>query len=168
MKLASHIKAFYRSERVNHTTFVGFGVSAVIVGFAYYRFQPSAFSYGVLYGFGMIGIFQVVVGLVRFFRTFTQYKLATVSNESDQEYLKAMEMDRVSKSIKKLNKMRFIETIFIGIAFLIFVIGWTLKAEKFLLGTTAGLILHASTMLIFDLFSQSRTQEYKDQLGKLI
>lgn len=77
-------------------------------------------------------------------------------------------MDRVTTGIEKLKRMRVIESIIFLLACLVFVVGWGLGADKFLLGTAAGLCIHAATMLVFDLFRQSRTQEYQDQIGKLI
>lgn len=140
----------------------------MLVGLAYYQFKSSALSYGMLYGLGMIGGFQILLGLVRFVRTFSQYQLASDSHKLDKIYLRTEEMDRVTTGIEKLKRMRVIESIIFLLACLVFVVGWGLGADKFLLGTAAGLCIHAATMLVFDLFRQSRTQEYQDQIGKLI
>lgn len=168
MNIENHIKAFYRGERINHISFAGFGASAVLVGFAYYYFKPGALSYGILYGLGMIGVFQILIGLVRFLRTFNQYQKANNSHQADKSYLKTSEMDRITNAIEKLKKMRTVETVIFIIAMLVFVIGWGVNADKFLLGNAAGLCMHAATMLVFDLFTQSRVQEYQHQVGKLV
>lgn len=168
MNLTTHIKAFYRSERVNHISFAGFGLSALLIGFAYYHFKPGALSYGILYGLGMIGGFQILVGLVRFIRTFNQYKQADKSNFGDKTYLKTYEMNRITSTIAKLKKMRSLESVIFVVTILVFAGGWAIGTDKFLLGTAAGVCLHAAIMLVFDLFSQSRTQEYQHQIGKLV
>lgn len=163
-----HIKAFYRGERITHAAFAGFGLACVLGGLAYHYVSNSALSYGVLFGVGLIGLFQILVGLVRFLRTFNSFKKATDSAATDSQYLKGSEFNKINMVIKKYHKMRNIESIIFVIAMLIFAIGWMLKADKFLLGTAAGLCLHTAMMLIFDLFSQSRTQEYQHQIGKLV
>lgn len=168
MTLQDHIKAFYRGERITHAAFAGFGLSCVLGGLAYHYVSNSALSYGVLYGVGLIGIFQVLVGLVRFIRTFNLFSKATDSATNNSSYLKESEFNKINMVIKKYDKMRNIESMIFVISMLIFSIGWMLKADKFLLGTAAGLCLHTAMMLIFDLFSQSRTQEYQHQIGKLV
>ncbi len=168
MSIQDHIKLFYRGERITHATFSGFGLSTVLGGLAYHYFTNSALSYGVLFGLGLIGSFQVLVGIVRFIRTFSAFKKAKDSADSDSLYLKKDEFQKVEHSIKRYLQMRNVESVIFVIAILIFGIGWGLKADKFLLGTAAGLCFHAATMLMFDLFSQSRTQEYQHQIGKLV
>jgi len=168
VKVQDHIKIFYRGERITHAALAGFGVSCVLGGAAYHFISNSALSYGVLFGLGLIGLFQILVGLVRFLRTFSLFKYAASSAESDAEYLKGNEFDRVNMLIKKYHKMRNIESIILVITMLVFFIGWGLKADKFLLGTAAGLCIHTAMLLIFDLFSQFRSQEYQHQLSKLL
>lgn len=168
MNLQDHIRIFYRGERITHVIFAGFGLACVIGGLAYHYVSNSALSYGVLYGVGLIGSFQVLVGLVRFIRTFGLFNKANDSANTDQQYLTKTEFVRNNMLIAKYHKMRNVESIIFIVAMLIFAIGWVLKADKFLLGTAAGLCLHTATMLIFDLFSQSRSQEYQHQIGKLV
>lgn len=166
MSIAKHIQSYYRGERITHIAFAGYGLLCLMIGYAYYFFKPGALSYGVLFGLGLIGTFQILVGIVRFGKTFNFFKLAEESNQSDSEYLKTEEFDRIEKGIHKLKKMRTTETLVFIVAFLVFSLGSILGADKFLLGTALGLCFHAATLLIFDLFSQSRTQEYQHQLGK--
>lgn len=168
MTVEDHIKIFYRGERITHAALAGFGASCVLGGAAYHFISNSALSYGVLFGVGLIGVFQILVGMVRFVRTFSLFSKAIESSESDAVYLKESELSRVTMLIDKYHKMRNVESIVFVIAILIFGIGWALKADKFLLGTAAGLCIHTAMMLIFDLFSQSRSQEYQHQIGKLV
>ena len=148
--------------------FAGFGATALLIGFAYYFLKPGALSYGILYGLGLIGGFQILVGFVRFVRTFSQYDLAFSSNRSDGVHLKTKEFQRITSTIERLKKMRKMESIIFVITIIVFAIGWGLGADKFLLGTAAGLSFQAAGMLVFDLFSQSRVQEYQHQIGKLV
>lgn len=143
-------------------------MTSVCIGLGYYYFQESALSYGVLFGLGLIGAFQILVGLVRFLRTFKEFNRAAKANDNNSTFLIETEFPRIQNLIKKFRNMRNIESIIFIIAILIFAIGWALKADKFLLGTAAGLCFHAAVMLVFDLFSESRSQEYLHQLGKLI
>ena len=168
MTLQDHIKIFYRGERITHAALAGFGLTCVLGGSAYHYLSNSALSYGVLFGVGLIGAFQILVGLVRFIRTFGQFNKAIDSAKNNASYLKENEFNKIDLLIKKYHRMRNVESIIFVVAMLIFAIGWALKADKFLLGTAAGLCLHTAMLLVFDLFSQSRTQEYQHQIGKLI
>ena len=101
MILQDHIKAFYRGERISHAAFSGFGLACVLGGSVYHYIINSELSYGVLFGLGLIGLFQVLVGLVRFIRTFKLFRKATDSAKDDKSYLKETEFKKINLLIKK-------------------------------------------------------------------
>lgn len=124
-------------------------------------------SLGLLLGLAVIGSFQIIVGAVRSYRTFQNFKDADASWNGNQQHLKNEEMQRLQHSEAKYQGLRNIETGGFMLAMSGLIAAVVFGGTHVLIGTLAGLTLHTAVIIAFDLFRQYRIQEYVHHLQKL-
>jgi len=162
-----NIQSFYRGERLSNVGFIGFGVACIIVGFLYYYLAGTQLSLGFFSCSSLLGSIQILLGLIRFTRTFNRYKNAIQSSTESQSYLDKEERNLLTTKISKYKTKRLIVTVAFISGMLLFSILALLDSDRYILGTLAAFTLQAGVMLVFDLFGQYRAQEYLHQISKI-
>jgi len=160
------IKAYYRAERISNIAFSMYAAGVSSGALLHYLWKPTLLNMGLMLGFCLIGSFQIIVGLVRFYRTFKHYKMSIESMKNESNYISESEMPRIHALEQKFQSFRNISTGIIIIGFAMTIICIMFDTSKILLGTSMGLMIHAAFLFAFDMFSQFRAQEYLQQLKK--
>lgn len=160
------IKAYYRAERISNIAFTIYAGGVSTGALLHYLWKPTLLNMGLMLGFCLIGTFQIIVGLVRFYRTFNHYRLSIESIVSKSNYISESEMPRIHALEQKFQNFRNVSTGIILIGFAMTIICIMFDASRILLGTSMGLMIHAAFLFAFDMFSQFRAQEYLQQLKK--
>lgn len=162
-----HIKKYYRTERISSFALACFGACSASCGLAYYLLSGSDFSIGVMLGLCLLGSFQIIMGMIRIFRSIKRYRNSVEATDSDS-FLRTVEYPRIQEKEKRYHKMRKLELsgIILGFGLLTFCL--LSSNNQHLLGTAAGLTFQSSFMMAYDLFGQFRLQEYLHQLHKFI
>lgn len=165
--IEKHISLYYRTERIASIVFATFGAITASGGLFYYLLNKHDLSTGIMLGLSLVGTYQIIVGLVRFYRSFRRFddsrdsaKFGNHGFLKDKEYHRLRVKEQNIIQVRKLILAALL-TGFIILAFCVFS-----KTKGYLLGTAVGLTLHTGFLLCFDLFSQFRIQEYLRQLQK--
>lgn len=161
------IKAYYRAERISNIAFTMYAGGVSTGALVHYLWKPTMLNMGLMIGFCLIGTFQIIVGLVRFYRTFTYYDLSIESVDGETNYLPETEIPRIHALEQRFHNFRNISTGIIILGFAMTITCIMFDASRILLGTSMGLMIHAGFLFAFDMFSQFRAQEYLQQLKKV-
>jgi len=162
-----HIKKYYRTERISSLGLVFFGAFSASCGLVYYLIKGSEFSLGIMLGLCLLGSFQIIMGMIRIFRSIKRYRNSVEAMDSDL-FLKNIEYPRIQQKEARYHKMRKLELSGIALGFGLLLFCFLSSNNQHLLGTAAGLTFQSGFMLAYDLFGQFRLQEYLHQLHKFI
>lgn len=162
------IQSYYRTERISSVVFAIVGAVSSTIGLSAYIFNKTEMTLGLMLGLCLVGSYQIIVGLVRLFRSRPRYKNAILDVDQDRQYLLKTEYPRVVKKENLIKKMRRIELNVVIISVFLLGILFFVPQQKYFIGTLTGLCFHAGFLLSFDLFSQFRIQEYIHQLKKYL
>lgn len=163
-----HIESYYRTERISSVFLSAVGAGSAVAGLGFYLWKGTQFSAGLLLGLCLIGTYQIVVGLVRLFRSRQRFYSGIESINTKNGHLRTSEFPRLLRKEEKIKTARYLELgtliscIIILAFFLIF------PFSKSILGSLLGLTFHSAFLFSFDLFSQFRLQEYIHQLKKYL
>jgi len=162
------IQSYYRTERISSLVLAFVGAISSTIGLALYIINKTEMSLGLMLGLCLVGSYQIIVGLVRLFRSRPRYKNAILDIDQNQQYLLKTEYPRIIRKENLINKMRRIELNSVVISLFVLAILFFFPKQDYLMGTVAGFCFHAGFLLSFDLFSQFRIQEYRRQLKKFL
>lgn len=166
--MKKHIQSYYRTERISSAFLSGVGASAATVGLGYYFWKPSPISEGLMLGLCLVGTYQIIVGIVRIFRSRTRFKNGLDDLINQTGYLEKQEFSRLIKKEKTIKSVRYLELGTLISCILILSLFLFIPYTKALLGTLLGLTFHSAFLFSFDLFSQFRLQEYIHQVDKYL
>lgn len=162
------IQSYYRTERISSAVLTVVGAISSTIGLSMYIINKTEMFLGLMLGLCLVGSYQIMVGLVRLFRSRPRYKNAILDVDQDQQYLINSEYPRIVRKETLINKMRRIELNAVVISLFLLAIFFFLPQQKYLIGTIVGICFHAGFLLCFDLFSQFRIQEYVRQLKRFL
>lgn len=162
------IQSYYRTERISSVVFAFVGATTSTIGLALYIIYKTDMSLGLMLGLCLVGSYQIIVGLVRLFRSRPRYKNAILDLDHNHQYLLKTEYPRITRKENLINKMRRIELNCVVISVFLLAILFFFPKQDYLIGTIVGFCFHAGFLLCFDLFSQFRIQEYIRQLKKFL
>lgn len=162
-----HIQSFYRGERLSNVGFIGFGLASIVIGFLYFHWAGTPLSSGFFNCSAILGSIQILLGLIRFGRTFKKYNQAIESSKNDLSYLGNEERKTLDKKVEKYKTKRLLATIAFVLGMLLFSLLALMDFDRYVLGTLAAFTLQAGVILVFDLFGQYRAQEYLHQISKI-
>lgn len=162
------IQSYYRTERISSVVLAIVGAISSTIGLVAYILTKTEIALGLMLGLCLVGCYQIIVGLVRLFRSRPRFKNAILDVDQGQQYLLKTEYPRVVKKENLIKKMRHIELNVVIISVFLLAILFFVPQQKYFIGTLAGLCFHAGFLLSFDLFSQFRIQEYIHQLKKFL
>jgi len=153
-----HISLYYRTERIASIVFATFGAITASAGLVYYLLKKHV---------SLVGTYQIIVGLVRFYRSFRRFDNSRDSLKfGNHSFLKDKEYSRLTLKEQNIMQVRKVIMAALLTGFVVLAYCAFSKTQGYLLGTAAGLTLHSGFLLCFDLFSQFRVQEYLRQLQK--
>lgn len=163
-----HLESYYRTERISSAFLSFIGATSASAGLSYYLFKGTPFATGLMLGLCLIGTYQIIVGIVRIFRSRKRFKSGLDHIEGKSKYLSTIEYPRILEKEQTMKKVRYIELGMIISSMIILVFFLIFPFSKSVLGTLVGLLFHGAFLFSFDLFSQFRLQEYIHQLRKYL
>lgn len=166
--MENHIESYYRTERISSAFLSAIGAGSAIVGLGFYIWKGTPFSIGLMLGLCLIGSYQIIVGLVRLFRSRQRFESGMESVTRKNGHLRTSEYPRVLKKEEKIKTARYLELGTLISCMIILVFFLIFPFSKSILGTMLGLTFHSAFLFSFDLFSQFRLQEYAHQLKKYL
>lgn len=166
--IKDRIQSYYRTERISSVVLSMVGAFAASVGLGNFIWFKSELSMGIMLGLCLVGSYQIIVGLVRLYRSRNRYKKAIEDVDHRTAHLSNSEYPRLLKKEELLHRIRKIELSTIVFSILSLVLFIVFRPNNYLLGTIGGLCFHAAFLLCFDLFSHFRIQEYIRQLEKYL
>lgn len=167
--ISDHIQSYYRTERISSVVLSAVGATASTFGLAgYFFFSKSEISLGLLLGLCLVGSYQIIVGLVRLYRSRRRYRSAIEDVESNTSFISESEYPRLQKKETLIHQMRKIELSVVILSIIGMVVFMATPINNHVIGTIAGLCFHAGFLLCFDLFSQFRIKEYIYQIEKYL
>jgi len=166
--IKDRIQTYYRTERISSAVLATVGALSSTIGLSLYLLYKTEITLGLMLGLCLVGVYQIIVGLVRLFRSRARYKNAILDVDREHQYLISYEYPRIIKKENLIKKMRRIELNGVVISIFLLAVLFFIPQQKHLTGTMAGLCFHCGFLLSFDLFSQFRIQEYIRQLKKFL
>lgn len=163
--IRNHIETYYRGERISNAVLVLIGLAAITSTALLFLWRHGHLSTGFFYSAVPLGLFYIVTGSYRFVRSLRRYRLSVDQSTSDT-FLKNEEIPHLEGRIERFLRKRNVDTIGFLLGFLICIAIVLWKVNHVFLGTSVSITIFSALLLVFDLFGQFRTEEYRQQLRK--
>jgi hypothetical protein len=156
------IKTYFAAEKSESLLFLLMGVAAIsFSAFALLKWNESFYK-GLAIPLIAIGLIQILVGGIVYFRTDKQIADAKKLYQTNLTEFKGQEIPRMEVVMKKFSLYKKIEIAFVVIGLLLIIIA---PAKEFWLGIGVGMLLQGSVMLSLDIFAERRGKEYIQQIS---
>ncbi len=165
VNLNKRIEAYYRGERISNAALFLIGGGAITWSFLLFYWRQGHLSSGFFFSALPLGLFFIISGGYRFYRSFKRYG-DTVNSITKEGYFENKEVPLLQSRILRFQQKRNVNTAgliigFIGCIAIIF-----LKMNHVFLGTSVSITIFSAFLLAFDLFGQFRVEEYLHYLKK--
>jgi len=163
--LHDRLRDYYRGERVSNALLFLLGGTALTWTLLLYLWRHGQLSSGIFFSALPLALFFILTGAYRFMRSLKRYSYAqdAISGEA---YLIKEELPHLESRKTRFIEKRKVSAVgfFIGFSMvsLAILFGW----NHIFLGTAISLTIFSSLLLVFDLFSQFRTEEFHHHLRK--
>ena len=157
------IHDYFQSERIESLVFIIIGATSIVCGFYFLLVVNSKFYNGLSWPLIFIGIMQLFVGTIIYFRSPTDIKRVSTFAQNSPKNIRNLEIPRMEKVMTKFKLYRYIEMGLIIVGLILFLIA---SPTGFWKGVGLGIIIQAGLMLIADSFAENRGQHYLQFLKK--
>ncbi|MEE9373161.1 MAG: hypothetical protein V3V00_08920 [Saprospiraceae bacterium] len=159
------IEAYYRGERISNAILFFIGGGAIIWTFLLFYWRQGHLSTGFFISTLPLGLFFVLTGGYRFYRSFKRFDRSMVAIDKKHYFFKEelpLLEERIERFHRKkgINTLAFIIGIFSSVSIAIF------QLNHVFLGTSMSITIFSAILLAFDLFGQFRVEEYLHYLKK--
>ncbi len=161
--LNDKIGAYYRGERISNAALVAIGIIAIFSTAFLFFWRQGHLSAGFFYSTLPLGLFYIVTGGYRFIRSLKRYRLSTNKSQAE-EFLIQKEMPHLEGRIQRYFRKRNVDTIGFILSFFICILIVVCRVNHIFLGTSVSITIFSALLLVFDLFGQFRTEEYRQFL----
>lgn len=151
------IHEYFQAERIESLVFMIIGATSIVCGFYFLLVVNSKFYNGLSWPLIFIGIMQLFVGTIIYFRSPTDIKRVTTFSQNSPKNIRNLEIPRMEKVMTKFKLYRYIEMGLTIIGLILFLIA---SPTGFWKGVGLGIIIQAGLMLIADSFAENRGHHY--------
>ena len=164
-KLNDKIGAFYRGERISNAILVVIGIIAIIFTSFLFFWRQGHLSAGFFYSTLPLGLFYILTGGFRFLRSLKRYQ-SSINDSNAKDFLIKEEIPHLEGRIQRYLRKRNVDSIGFILGFIICILIVTWRVNHVFLGTSVSITIFSALLLVFDLFGQFRTEEYRQYLNK--
>ncbi len=163
--LFDRVTDYYRGERISNALLFVLGSGSIIWTYLLNLWRQGMLSSGLFISSIPLGLFLIITGGYRFIRSLKRYKEAH-DELIGEKYLSEIELPHLENRKKRFKGKRKVNTIGFMIGMIMIALCILFEWNHILLGTAISLTLFSSILLVFDLFSQFRTEEFLHHLYK--
>ena len=157
----NQLETYFAAEKVAGLIFILFGLLAFF--YAYFFFQKGSFLKGTVISIVLVGMIQITVGSVVYFRTDRQVEHLKNQLVDEPQKFYAEEGTRMLGVNASFSTYFYIELSLAIIATFLLAFGRA-RTMKMLAGFAAGLLIRSLLMLLLDLFARARAETYLQQI----
>lgn len=163
--LKDRIRDYYRGERVSNALLFLIGGTGLTWTLLLYLWRQGQLSSGIFFSAVPLALFFILTGAYRFIRSLRRYNYAQDSI-SGEAYLIQEELPHLESRKIRFMEKRKVSLVGFLIGFSMVLLAILFKWNHIFLGTAISLSIFSSLLLVFDLFSQFRTEEFHHHLNK--
>jgi len=157
------IKTYFTAEKSESLIFMAIGIITISFS-AYVLFKWSdSFYKGFAIPVILIGLVQLVVGSIVYFRTDKQAQNLEALYQKDKVTFAKAEIPRMETVMKNFSLYKKVEVAFIVIGLLLIFLA---PSKEFWLGIGVGMLLQGALMLTADIFAERRGTTYQHEITK--
>jgi hypothetical protein len=159
------LTSYFHAEKSESLVFLGAGISGVVVALYWWMVEVSQILDGAGWPLFLIGLLQLAVGAVVFFRTDRQVAtLSTLVKESPEAF-RIDELDRMHAVSQNFIRIRWIEIALFFTSGIMILMFFPLKGFWF--GFALALAFESAISLTFDFFAEERADHYKEFIKRV-
>ena len=159
--MRQNMRQYFAAEKNESLFFMGAGVLSLLGGG--YLLTKDSFSRGISYPVMAIGLIQLTVGSIVYFKTDSQLANLEEKTVSDPTYLRTVELPRMKTVNYWFDVYKIIEISLLAGGITTAIIGHQ-RENNTLKGVGTGLAAQSAIMLVLDFFAESRADKYTEQL----
>ncbi|MEL6123874.1 MAG: hypothetical protein AAFR14_09130 [Bacteroidota bacterium] len=163
--LFDRVTEYYRGERISNAAIFFIGGAGITWTLLLFLWRQGTLSKGLFFSALPLGVFMIVTGGYRFYRSLYRYREAH-DELLGETYLEQEELPHLEGRLQRFIGKRKVNItgFMIGISMmtLSMIFGW----NHIFLGTAVSVTIFSSVLLVFDLFSQFRTEEFRHHLDR--
>ena len=154
---------YYRGERISNALLTVLGLTAGIWTLLLYLWRQGNLSSGLFYSALPFAIFYTITGAYRFFRSINRF-----NNIKDHGlgYINSDEYDHLAGRVERFRRKRKVDMAGVLLGFVLILIALFFNRNHIFLATALSILGFSTTLLMFDLFGQFRTDEWYRQIKK--
>ena len=160
------VQDYYRGERISNALLAFVGGGGITWTLLLYLWRHGQLSTGLFYSTLPLGIFFLITGSYRFYRSIIRYRNAS-DEFSGIVFLKNNELNHLEERHDRFLKKRKVDIVGVLLGFSLITFSLIGSWNHLILGTALSLSVFSSLLLVFDLFGQFRTAELLHHLRKI-
>ena len=161
------IKIYFTELKIESLFFIFIGVIAICLALIFWFIIKYSFYKGFAYPLLIIGIVQLTVGSIRFFKADYDVKRIEFYNVNKNEYLLQNELPRMEMVTTNFTLFIWIEIVLILLGVFLYFYFKPLN-QVFWKGLGLGLFVQAVILLSLDLVAEKRNQTYMSTILKIV
>jgi hypothetical protein len=154
---------YYRGERISNALLTILGIAGGVWTLLLYLWRQGNLSSGLFYSALPFVLFYTITGGYRFFRSINRFN--NIKNLG-LSYITTEEYDHLTGRVERFRRKRKIDMACVLLGFSLIVIALLFNRNHIFLATALSILGFSSTLLMFDLFGQFRTDEWYRQIQK--
>ncbi len=154
---------YFTEERAQSVILLSIGIIALILACIFFYIIRYSFFKGIAIPLLLIGLLQIVVGGVIFYRSPKDTLKVQNMFLHEPHRIKSEELPRIEKVIKQFEIYKWIEMTLLIISIILIVIFYN-SPQTFWKGIGLGLLLQTCLVFGIDIMSEKRALDYKENI----
>ncbi len=161
--ITQHLLTYFSGEKLSAAAFLLIGAGAL--GFSSFLWKANSPYKGMIYPLVLIGLIQMVVGGVVFFRTDSQVAGLLEHLKTHPTDFRAEEVARMKKVLDSFALYKAVELLLLAVGIFM---TFSYRQNMTLYASAIGLVAEASILLVADLIAEHRAEVYLMRLLEFV
>jgi len=162
MELTQCIQDYFSGEKKSSLFLLGFSLLMLLLSYIIYKYVDHSVGFGLAASLAFFSGIQILVSLIRYISA--QSKASKLQSNVEDKAEIGEEWQRMKGVAKKFPKVRIVQEIIFGIAFLGIILGLAKWISPISMGFSMAVLFQAAVLIVYDLFAQRRAEEYERRL----
>lgn len=166
MELTKCIHDYFSGEKKFSIFLLGFSILTILVSYVIYMYEDYPAGFGFASSLAFFSGIHILVSVIRYGMAYVkERKIQSLSKDAPELKHEWKRMERVASSFPKV---RMVQEIIFGLALLGIILGLAKWIGPISLGFSMGVFFQVAVLIVFDLFSQRRAEEYERRLRLIL
>lgn len=165
MEATKYIRDYFKGEKLSALSLLAAAIGLIILAYLVYQNVKGNIAYGFAGLLLSFSALRILASLVAYIRSVRRERMLIAG--VDDEQLLVEEGKRMKKIVLLFPKIRMVQEVFFGLAFVSIFLGIAGIVNAISMGMAIAVLLQMGIWIAFDLFAQRRAEEYERRLRRV-